>query len=96
VSAPASGGADTSCEHRLLPWLPSRGHADQLLPPPVNSPIFLAPLILLGFSAGALRVWAGLPSHTPTRRRLLQFGWVALLLIGTPVWLVLSAVLKLW
>jgi hypothetical protein len=56
----------------------------------------LLPLLLLGFTAGALRAWAALPAHPPRRRRLLQFGWVALLLFGAPAWLVAAALLGLW
>jgi hypothetical protein len=62
----------------------------------VNLPVLLLPLLLLGFAAGALRAWASLPQHTQRRRRLLQVGWVALLLCGAPAWLVLAAVLRLW
>ena len=58
--------------------------------------LLLLPLLLLGFAAGALRAWAALPQQTPRRRRLLQVGWVVLLLCGAPAWLVLAAVLKLW
>ena len=62
----------------------------------MNLPLFLAPLLLLGFTAGGLRTWANLPHHPPPRRRLLQFAWVALLLAGVPAWLVLAAMLRLW
>jgi hypothetical protein len=58
--------------------------------------LLLAPTLLLGVSAGALRAWAGLPTHPPRRRRLLQVAWVALLLAGTPAWLVLAALLGFW
>jgi hypothetical protein len=62
----------------------------------VNLLLLVLPLLLLGFTAGALRAWATLPTHPPFRRRLLQVAWVALLLFGAPAWLVLAAVLKLW
>jgi len=62
----------------------------------VNLLPLVAPLVLLGFAAGALRAWATLPQHTARRRRLLQFAWVALLLVGAPAWLVAAAVLRLW
>ncbi len=62
----------------------------------MNFLLLLLPLLLLGFAAGGLRAWAGLPHHPPRRRRLLQFGWVALLLVVAPAWVVLAAVLKLW
>jgi hypothetical protein len=63
---------------------------------PVNNAYFLLPLIVIGFTAGGLRTWANLHHHSPRRRRLFQFGWVALLLAGVPAWLVLAAVLRLW
>jgi hypothetical protein len=65
-----------------------------------SSPLALlalaGPLFLLGFGAGALRALArreGLPER---RRRALQAAWVALLLGGAPLWLVLAAVLGVW
>ncbi len=61
----------------------------------MNLLLLLAPLLLLGFAAGVIRAWAGAPT-LPPRRRLLQVGWVALLLVGAPAWLVLAAVLGLW
>jgi hypothetical protein len=64
--------------------------------PTVTSLPFLLPLIVIGFTAGGLRTWANLHHHPPRRRRLLQLGWVALLLAGVPAWLVLAAVLRLW
>jgi hypothetical protein len=64
--------------------------------PPLRLVLLLLPLLLLGFSAGALRAWAALPAHPPRRRRLLQLGWVALLLCGAPAWLVAAALLGLW
>jgi hypothetical protein len=62
----------------------------------VNLLLLLLPLLLLGFLAGGIRAWAALPGLTLRRRRLLQVGWVALLLFCAPAWLVLAAVLKLW
>jgi len=62
----------------------------------VNSPSFLLPLILLGFTAGAIRAWASLPHHPPSRRRLLQAAWVVMLLVGAPAWLVLAALFGVW
>ena len=52
------------------------------------------PVLLLAFAAGGVRVYArreGLPER---RRRFLQALWVALLLVGVPLWLVLAAVLR--
>lgn len=54
------------------------------------------PLLLLGALAGALRALSQLPSASPRRRRALQAAWVLVLLAGVPLWLVLSAALKLW
>lgn len=56
----------------------------------------LAPLLLLGFAAGAIRVVLLWPGISPRRRRVLQVTWVLLLLAGAPLWLVLAAVLGLW
>ncbi len=54
------------------------------------------PLLLLGAASGALRVLARAPDLGPRRRRAFQAGWVLLLLVGVPLWLVLGAVLRLW
>jgi hypothetical protein len=54
------------------------------------------PLFLLGFGAGALRALARRDGLSPRRRRVLQAGWVALLLAGAPLWLVLAAVIGIW
>ena len=56
----------------------------------------LAPLLALGFAAGALRAWALRPDVPPRRRRALQAAWVLLLLAGGPLWLVLAAALRIW
>ena len=56
----------------------------------------VAPLFVIGFGAGALRALSTRPELPPARRRALQAGWVLLLLVGTPLWLVLAAVLGLW
>jgi hypothetical protein len=58
--------------------------------------LLLGPLFVLGFGAGALRALAGRPDLPERRRRALQAAWVLALLVGTPVWLVLAAALKLW
>ena len=55
-----------------------------------------APLLILGAASGAVRVLARNPALAPRRRRALQATWVLLLLVGVPLWLVLSAVLRLW
>ena len=54
------------------------------------------PLLVLGAASGALRVLARNPALAPRRRRALQAGWVLVLLVGVPLWLVLSAILRLW
>jgi hypothetical protein len=54
------------------------------------------PLVALGAASGALRVLAQQSGLTPRRRRAYQAAWVLLLLAGVPLWLVLSAVLRLW
>lgn len=58
--------------------------------------LLLAPLLLVGFGAGIVRALAQRPGLPPARRRRLQVTWVALLLVGGPVWLVLAAVLRIW
>lgn len=55
----------------------------------------LAPVVLIGFVAGALRALAQ-RTAAPRRRRSLQAAWVLLLLAGVPLWLVLAAVLGIW
>jgi hypothetical protein len=54
----------------------------------------LLPLLLVGFAAGALRA-AAMRVRGTAARRLLTFGWVALLLVGAPLWLFLAATLRL-
>lgn len=58
--------------------------------------LLLGPLLAIGFAAGALRALAQRPGAGPRRRRALQAAWVALLLAGAPLWLVLAAVLGVW
>jgi hypothetical protein len=55
-----------------------------------------APLLLIGVGSGFLRGLARLPGITPRRRRALDAGWILLLLVGVPLWLVLAAALRLW
>lgn len=54
----------------------------------------VGPLAAIGFGAGALRALAA-REPDPRRRRLLQALWVALLLAGTPAWLLTAATLGL-
>ncbi len=56
----------------------------------------LGPLFLLGLAAGVVRALAQRPDLPTRRRRALSAAWVLLLLVGAPLWLVLSAVLRLW
>jgi hypothetical protein len=58
--------------------------------------LLLAPLFLMGATAGVLR---GLALREPAgarRGRALGAAWVLLLLGGAPLWLVLATVLGLW
>jgi hypothetical protein len=52
------------------------------------------PLFLIAFGAGALRA-LGLRQADPRRRRLFQALWVALLLAGTPAWILAAVALGL-
>jgi hypothetical protein len=58
--------------------------------------LLAAPLLLIGAASGALRVLARQPGAEPRRRRALQAGWILLLLVGVPLWLVLAAALRVW
>jgi hypothetical protein len=58
--------------------------------------LLLAPLIAVGFAAGAIRALALRPGLPPRRRRALQAAWILVLLAGAPLWLVLAAALRLW
>jgi hypothetical protein len=63
---------------------------------PASLLLFFAPLLAIGFAAGALRALSRSPALPPRRRRALQASWVLLLLAGTPLWLLLAAALRLW
>ena len=63
---------------------------------PAGLALLFGPLLLLGFAAGVLRALARRPDLAPRRRRALQAGWVLLLLVGGPLWLVLAALLRIW
>jgi hypothetical protein len=58
--------------------------------------LLLAPLLAIGFAAGAIRALALRPGAPRGRRRALQALWVLLLLAGAPLWLVAAAALRLW
>jgi hypothetical protein len=51
-------------------------------------------MLVIGFAAGALRA-AGLRAREPRTRKLLAFAWVALLLVGGPLWLFFAAAMGL-
>jgi uncharacterized membrane protein YecN with MAPEG domain len=53
------------------------------------------PVLFLAFAAGGVRVYAHRADLPERRRRGLQVTWVALLLVGVPLWLVLAAVLRI-
>ena len=57
--------------------------------------LFLAPLLAIGFLAGALRALAQRPGGSPRRRRFLSAIWVLLLLAGAPLWLLLATALHI-
>jgi hypothetical protein len=65
--------------------------------PPSLASLALAygPLLLLGFAAGALRALGRRAGLTDRQRRRYGAAWVALLLVGAPLWLVLAALLRL-
>jgi len=63
---------------------------------PLRLTLLAAPLLGLGIASGALRAAARLPQLEASRRRALGIGWVLLLLVGVPLWLVAAAVLRLW
>jgi len=53
------------------------------------------PLLLVGLAAGALRALGQRPGLPTSSRRAYGIGWVLLLLVGTPLWLVLAATMGL-
>lgn len=63
---------------------------------PTSLLLVLAPLLAIGFGAGALRALALRPDLPSRRRRALSAGWVLLLLVGAPLWLLAAAALRLW
>ena len=58
--------------------------------------VLLAPLLLVGAAAGALRALSLREPPGSRGRRARTAAWVLLLLGGCPLWLVLAAVLRLW
>lgn len=63
---------------------------------PLRLASLVLPLFLLGAAAGALRGLALRAAGGTPRRRRLTAGWILLLLVGAPLWLVLAAVLGVW
>ena len=65
----------------------------------MSGPLGRHPLVLLlgflavGSASASLFALAGRPGLEPRRRRLYAILWIALLLVGGPLWLVLSATL---
>jgi hypothetical protein len=62
----------------------------------VSLVLLAAPLLAIGFAAGALRALSRAPTLSAPRRRAAAAAWVFVLLTGVPAWLVLAAVLRLW
>ncbi|HYG66439.1 MAG TPA: hypothetical protein VD838_02220, partial [Anaeromyxobacteraceae bacterium] len=60
---------------------------------PLHLVLFLVPLFVIGFGAGAIRAVSLRPGLPPERKRLLTAAWVAVLLAGGPLWLFLAATL---
>jgi hypothetical protein len=54
----------------------------------------ILPMLVIGFAAGALRA-AGLRATEPRTKKLLAFAWIALLLVGAPLWLFFAAAIGL-
>ncbi len=63
---------------------------------PARLALLLGPLLVLGFVAGVVRAIAQRPGLAPPRRRMLEIGWVLLLMVGAPIWLVLAVVIGVW
>ncbi len=53
------------------------------------------PLLLIGLGSGALRALGQRPGVSGQARRAYGIGWVLLLLLGVPFWLVLAATRRL-
>jgi len=63
---------------------------------PLRLSLLLAPLFVLGATAGVLRALALREPPGSRRRRTRSAAWVLLLLAGAPLWLILAAVLGVW
>lgn len=63
---------------------------------PSKLALLLGPLLVLGFVAGVVRALAQRPGLSSPLRRRLEVGWVLLLLLGAPIWLVLAVVIGVW
>jgi hypothetical protein len=65
------------------------------LPPLGRTLLLYGPILLIAFAAGGVRVVASRPGVPARRRRALDATWIALLLVGVPLWLVLAVLLRL-
>ncbi len=78
-----------------IPSVNSTEQRYQMLDRSISSlALLLGPLALLGFAAGALRALSLRPGLEGPRRRALTAGWVLLLLVGGPLWLLAAAALR--
>ncbi len=53
--------------------------------------VLYGPLVLLGFSAGALWALSHRPGLSPRARRVFLVLWIVTLLAGAPLWLLFAA-----
>ncbi len=55
--------------------------------------VLYGPLILVGFSAGALWSLSHRPGLSPRARRICSVLWIVTLLAGAPLWLLIAVTL---
>ena len=55
--------------------------------------VLYGPLVLVGFSAGALWALSHRPGLSPRTRRICSVLWIVTLLAGAPLWLLIAATL---
>lgn len=53
--------------------------------------ILYGPLVVVGFAAGALWALSQRPGLPPRVRRICSVLWIATLLVGAPLWLLMAA-----
>ena len=53
--------------------------------------VLYGPLVLVGFSAGALWALSHRPGLSPRARRVYSVLWIVTLLAGAPLWLLFAA-----